>query len=240
MIRAIAFLFITLVAGSAEAAVVTVKSGEHPDFSRLVLFLPRGADWQLEEAERAVTISLPDGAPHRFDLSGVFDLIPRDRIADLSQADGHRLRVVLNCACPVTASFEAPRYLILDVGDPAEVGDPAAPGPVPTPPPASGSSPELEARLRAELTEGQVSSSRSVTRMAEALAERATRNILEIGDPGPPRTGSEPAPEVVLRNADLPNLALPEIDAENSAGSASHRSPARCDGPVGNRDQEYR
>lgn len=99
MIRAIAFLFVTLVAGIAEAAVVTVKSGEHADFSRLVLFLPRGAEWQLEEAERAVTVSLPGPASHRFEVSGVFELIPRDRIAGLLQTDGNRLRVALNCAC---------------------------------------------------------------------------------------------------------------------------------------------
>ncbi len=57
-----------------------IQSGEHETFSRLVVYMPREAEYDIEAAEGSFAISFD--APFGFDTSEVFYYIPRDRIAD--------------------------------------------------------------------------------------------------------------------------------------------------------------
>lgn len=78
-------------AGTAQAQQVTVRSGEHDGFSRLVFMLPPGTDWQLSEGVGALTLRTP-GESFGYDTAGVFRLIPRTRITGVApQAEGLRI-----------------------------------------------------------------------------------------------------------------------------------------------------
>lgn len=108
-------VFAALHATSALAERLVVRSGEHPDFTRLVIKLPKGADWSMRTgtSEAELTFALPDV---EFDTAGVFARIPRDRLADLRQnAPGDPLRLSFGCFCEAKAFVEAGNYLVVDI-----------------------------------------------------------------------------------------------------------------------------
>jgi hypothetical protein len=99
----------------ASAQTVTIRSGEHGAFTRLVFPIDPGTTWRLEKADNAVNVILPERNT-RFDLSSVFRRIDRARLADISQdGPGAPLRLDLACACQVDAFVERSRYLVLDI-----------------------------------------------------------------------------------------------------------------------------
>ena len=70
----------------AVAQTVRVKSGEHEDFSRLVLYFPERPEYEVVETDGGYELRA-DGA-YSYDVDGVFRLIPRDRIAGLGMVGG--------------------------------------------------------------------------------------------------------------------------------------------------------
>lgn len=110
--------------GGAAAAEVTVRSGEHPGHSRLVLEFDRLPAWQLEKR--------PGGYDLRFDppqpgvhLDEVFRFIPRTRLVDLRTDPGTgALRLDLGCACSLEASVMRSRALVIDIHDPRPAAEP--------------------------------------------------------------------------------------------------------------------
>ncbi len=123
---ALAVAAICLAALPATAQTVRVKSGEHADFSRLVLYFPDRPQYQLAKVEGGV--ELRAGRDRSYNVSDVFRLIPRSRIAGLGMVDG-ALRVDLACDCPVEVVDYAPQILVLDVHDPVETQIAGRPGP---------------------------------------------------------------------------------------------------------------
>ena len=116
MIR-LACLLLCLSAGLASAQTLVVRSGEHGDFTRLVVRIPERATWSVSQSGRLARVTL-SGVSARFDTSSVFSKIDRLRIADVSQARrSSPLEVKLACDCKVVASIEDVRYLVLDVRD---------------------------------------------------------------------------------------------------------------------------
>ncbi len=117
MIRTLAAM--ALVVGSAATAeTITVRSGEHGDFTRLVFRLPAGADWSLDPIHRGIRLDL-DGGDHRFDTDQVFRRIGRDRVAGFRDREtGAGLDITLGCDCPAQASMEGGRHLVIDLYDP--------------------------------------------------------------------------------------------------------------------------
>ena len=117
-----------LLPGVAAAQTVSVQSGEHPTFTRIVLPLPDGVTWSLETGPQAAQVTL-DAPDIRFDTSSVFDRVPRHRLAAISQnAPGAPLRLELGCLCEVEAfPFDA-AWLVVDIRDPASVAETQAPG----------------------------------------------------------------------------------------------------------------
>lgn len=101
------------------AQTVSVRSGEHGDFTRFVMRIPEATTWSVDRSgkEAALTVDLPD---IRFETGGVFARIPRDRVQELSQSGPRApLRFVLNCDCDVTAFVHDRVLLVIDVSDPA-------------------------------------------------------------------------------------------------------------------------
>lgn len=112
---ALALALAATLAGPAGAQTVKVQSGEHAGFSRLVLVVPRGTAWDLRRDEGGYRLRFPDRAM-RFDLSDVFRLIPRDRLAAIRAEDGG-LVLGLACACHAIAAEDRPGVLVIDLHD---------------------------------------------------------------------------------------------------------------------------
>lgn len=111
-------LFLLVWGTSAPAQVLAVRSGEHPTFTRLVMPLPEGADWRVQQDGPVAQLFL-DRDQVAFDASRVFQRIPRDRLSAIGQnGPGQPLRLDLACNCPVTSFVERGNYLVLDIGDP--------------------------------------------------------------------------------------------------------------------------
>jgi hypothetical protein len=119
-----ATLILLLMPLAVGAQTVTFRSGEHADFSRLVLDIPDGAEWTLERTSEDYVLSLGEGVT--FDTSAAFDRIPRDRIAALEVPQGTGdLIIKLGCDCHATAFLFEEGKLVVDVVDgPAPSGSP--------------------------------------------------------------------------------------------------------------------
>ncbi len=106
-----------LLAGPVWAETITVSSGEHDGYSRLVLPLPVQSDWQLGRTDAGYELALT-GDDLRFDLSGVFDLIPKTRLTGVfvDPATG-RLQLSLSCACHALPFQLDARTLVIDLRD---------------------------------------------------------------------------------------------------------------------------
>jgi len=96
----------------------SVRAGEHPTYSRIVIPVPAGTQWEFTASERRAQLLVP-GANEGFDLSAVFDRIPRTRIRDVStetSGDGTRITFSMACDCRAEASISG-RYVLVDVID---------------------------------------------------------------------------------------------------------------------------
>jgi hypothetical protein len=113
----ILLLFLLLFSTAAQASSVTVKSGEHGAFTRLVLTFPAPVDWVLGRTGKGYGVRTT-GPRLPYDLSQVFDLIKKDRISSVwvDPADGDFLFGV-GCACHAIPFELGPRILVIDVKD---------------------------------------------------------------------------------------------------------------------------
>ncbi|MHC0051976.1 hypothetical protein [Actibacterium sp. D379-3] len=113
-----AALALTLLAAlPLRAETVRVRSGEHPDFSRLVFTFDAPTSWSLERRGDGYDLVLnrPDV---RIDLSQVFRFIPRTRLRDISfDASGLRGRLTVTCPCHAEAFEIGPGKLVIDIKD---------------------------------------------------------------------------------------------------------------------------
>ena len=120
-------LALLLGAVSAVAQNVAIRSGEHESFSRLVLNIGDGTQWQLEthSAGARLRLSDPEAA---FDTSGIFDRLPRQRLDAVTDEGGGVLSLRLACdPCHVDPFLWRPGRLVLDIvegPDPAGLGPP--------------------------------------------------------------------------------------------------------------------
>ena len=128
----LAALAILLTGTGAMAQAVPVRSGEHPDFTRLVARIGAERDWQIIRNDTGVVIRFTPDAPE-FDVSGVFDLIGRDRLSAIRSEDG--LQLALACPCSVDIERFQDNFVVIDISDTTYIpGAPAAPMAVELPP----------------------------------------------------------------------------------------------------------
>lgn len=110
-------LALVLLAQPAAAQTIKVQSGEHAGFSRLVLVLPRGTEWDLRRLPEGYRLGFA-GQRLVFDVSTVFRLIPRDRLASIrAETDGTGLLLGIACACHAVAFEDRPGVLVVDLRD---------------------------------------------------------------------------------------------------------------------------
>ncbi|WP_247882186.1 hypothetical protein [Azospirillum sp. TSH100] len=104
--------------GPAQAA-VRAQLGDHGDYSRLVLSVPKGVEPVAVVDGCVLRVSVPE--PVRWPLASLRDSFSR-RLADFVTADGGRsLTATVPCGARV-ASFMERQNLIVDVGGPPVPG----------------------------------------------------------------------------------------------------------------------
>ena len=106
-----------LFAGSAHAQTVSVKSGEHGPFTRLVLQFPRTVDWMIGRSDVGYGLRI-EGPQLTYNLSSVYDLITKDRLRSIwvDPATGD-LALGVNCPCHVIPFELAGNTLVIDIRD---------------------------------------------------------------------------------------------------------------------------
>lgn len=103
----------------AAQTVVSVQSGEHDGFSRLVLRVDPALNWVIEENRGEAALVFPN-QELRFSIDRVFDRISTERIASLAsvqEESSSRLVLGLNCKCELQAFAFKDNYLVVDIFD---------------------------------------------------------------------------------------------------------------------------
>jgi len=100
---------------------VRVQSGEHEGFSRLVLPIGTDRSWTLDQDGNEWSLGFSPSVT-AFDLDRVYQLIPRDRLAAITEDGG--LRLSIGCACSVTAFRHQARFLVIDIADAPDATEP--------------------------------------------------------------------------------------------------------------------
>ena len=122
MTRLALVLILCCLFGPARAQTAQVISGEHPDFSRLVIPLGTAPGWQLGRVADGYELRVRDGTT-TFDTSDVYRLIPPTRIAALGTPAPGVLRLAVGCTCHADAFPLRGNRIVIDIKDgPAEAG----------------------------------------------------------------------------------------------------------------------
>lgn len=121
MIRVLALIF-GLFPSILYAQTVSIRSGEHGGFTRLVFDIPSGSQWSLNPSgENTIRLSF-ETEGLSFDASSTFDRISKDRISKLKPVNGESsLDIVLDCQCVPDAFLLRDRMLVVDI-KPDDVG----------------------------------------------------------------------------------------------------------------------
>ncbi|MCF2871599.1 hypothetical protein L0664_11035 [Octadecabacter sp. G9-8] len=198
---------IWLFSGAAFAEPVTIRSGEHDSFSRLVLAIGVGSQWEVTPTDGGYFLNL-DGSTDGFDTSTVFDRIPRNRLAAVAQRDGDSLFLEVNCACYIDSFLWQPGQLVVDIiegVDPEVIeGEPSMNAEFATPPDKPTQLPNL-LRIREEsppqtvvipsALQGSPQSSETQmteTALIEGLARAASQGFLNPAMQNVPNASSSP------------------------------------------------
>jgi len=123
MIRfCLAFIFCG--AGSALwAQDVVIRTGDHPQFTRLVLSMPQGTSWELTRTDSGYGLRVEE--PAILDTDRFFERIRRDRVSAIRQGStASELLIDLACDCYAEAFQWRSDQVVIDFKDPGS--DPSA------------------------------------------------------------------------------------------------------------------
>ena len=102
---------------AAVAQPVRVTSGEHDGFTRLVLDYGTARDWRVGRTLDGYELRLADATP-AYDLTGVYDLIGRSRLASVwVDPQSGALRIGIGCACHAQPFEFRPGIVVIDLKD---------------------------------------------------------------------------------------------------------------------------
>lgn len=113
---------------AAQAQDVSVRSGDHEDFTRLVFNLPSRIDWTIENTENEAVLRFARRGLS-FDISQVFDRIQKDRVAQIDiDRDAQAVTLRFGCDCEATGFWFRKSMLVVDVaakevGSTGQVGE---------------------------------------------------------------------------------------------------------------------
>ncbi len=116
MIRALVLAcFLITVAKDVVAQSLRVRSGEHGDYTRLVVQIPKGVRWSLHQRVKGarLNIALRDAV---FETSAVFDRLSDNRLTAVYQAEpGSALDLTFGCDCVATAFLHRESMVVIDI-----------------------------------------------------------------------------------------------------------------------------
>ena len=209
--RISALLLATLVCGlpvPGWANPVTVRSGEHDGFTRLVLDLPRPRGWTVEQEGRTARLVL-NGKKVDFDLSNSFRKITTGRIIDLfPAADANALTIALNCDCKIDAFRLGNEMLVIDIrGAPASAGGQPRPPARPVPPILETATSTIPAGSIPLLPFSSHRPDR--TARLKFGPHPQDRNVADLPDIQTAERFTEPAPSVTAPGLVVPSSAQP-------------------------------
>ncbi len=115
----IALLF-CLLGQTGTAQTVQIRSGEHENFTRLVMTLPARMEWQTETREGGASLVF-ERSGLVFDTSRVFDRVTRARLADIAAPAGQsRLDLSFACDCSLLTFWHDRNMLVVDISASAD------------------------------------------------------------------------------------------------------------------------
>ena len=125
------FSCVSAIAPIAHADTIPVRSGEHGDFTRIVVDVPGGTGWELGREGAVYELRL-DRRDADFELGRVFVAIPRDRVSDVAALPGGgRLAITMGCDCHAKVFVTANGGVALDVREGASTEGAAYETPLP-------------------------------------------------------------------------------------------------------------
>lgn len=110
-VLALSLIFPSFVA----AQTLTVQSGEHADFTRLVILTQDAPEWELGRVEGGYEFR-PENTALDYDASRVFNLVPRKRLQDIEKRQDGRLFFAVECECNINA-FQIAAGIVIDFRD---------------------------------------------------------------------------------------------------------------------------
>jgi hypothetical protein len=118
MTRFLLALVLTLIPLASFAEAVKVTSGEHDSFTRLVVELPVASDWLFGRTANGYEFTVPGTGQPRYDLTRVWERIPRDRLSALwADPESGHLKMSLACACHAFPFELRPGVIVIDLRD---------------------------------------------------------------------------------------------------------------------------
>lgn len=110
-------LLLIFLATATQAQSVSVKSGEHGPFTRLVLTFPAPVNWVIGRTEKGYALRV-ENVKLPYDLSEVYNLITKDRLRSVwvDPASGD-FQMGIDCACHVIPFEFNPRTIVIDIKD---------------------------------------------------------------------------------------------------------------------------
>ncbi len=117
----LAWLFFAVFLGvSAAAEPIVVRSGEHANFTRLVLDVPRPLKWTVRQEDELRLVL--EGVRAEYLLEGALNKLSANRVLEISVGDApSELVVDLGCECEVKSFYAGPKMLVVDIyGDPLQ------------------------------------------------------------------------------------------------------------------------
>jgi hypothetical protein len=196
--RLVATIIFALWAPISFAQTINVASGDHADFTRLVLTFPKPPDWSLQKVETGYALTSGVG-PSRYDLSRVYERISKFRLASIMvDPVSGALVMGVNCACHALPFDFRPGIVVIDIVDgPAPSGSvfetilddpsPLRATTLPTPRP--------QQRMRASDKPVHAFRTTKSPDLQDAF-KAAARTVSSVVTPPIPLTEEEPAPQL--------------------------------------------
>ncbi|MEH6836771.1 MULTISPECIES: hypothetical protein [Falsihalocynthiibacter] len=117
MKRIVQIVLLLLVSFPAYSQTIIARSGEHENFSRIVLPFQNAVTWEMGRFDGGYIVRF-ETPIDEIDFSNVYRLIPRTRISDLEFASQkNEIRLFVNCTCHANAFDFKEGKLVLDVLD---------------------------------------------------------------------------------------------------------------------------
>lgn len=227
MIRVL--LLLLALASPTLAETARVRSGEHDGFTRLVIELPAGEDWTFGRTPDGYAFAARTEAQPDYDLSAVWNLIPRSRLKDVAvdPATG-ALSLVLGCDCHVFPFESKTGIVVLDIKEgPAPAGSTFEEAFRPTSPttrtaseteaydwlaPVPPDRPEQVPALPLSLDTGTVSLDPLRDELLEQIAQGAADGVVDMELPGkppePPEADDAELPWAHIRIGEHPGVTV--------------------------------